>query len=307
MADALDTTCGDQAHVPVLLAEAVDALAVKPGGRYVDGTFGRGGHAREIVRRGGEVLGIDRDDEAVASAGGIRVVKGRHGDVKEIASDNGWNEVDGILLDLGVSSPQLDDAGRGFSFMRDGPLDMRMDRSQGVSAADIVNGESAEGLEAIFRDLGEEPAARRIARAIAGRRGFKTTSELADFVESVLPRHGAHHPATRVFQALRMAVNDELGELARALEGGIGLLRPGGRFAVISFESLSDRAVKRFFAAHVGRMVSLQQGGEEWVGELPRARHVTRRAVMAGSRERALNPRSRSARLRAIEREATEG
>ena len=292
-----------ESHIPVLLAEAVDALAVKPGGRYVDGTFGRGGHSREIMRRGGEVLGIDRDDEAVAAAGGIRVVKGRHGNIKEIANENGWNEVDGILLDLGVSSPQLDDAGRGFSFLRDGPLDMRMDRSQGASAADLVNGESAEVLEGIFREFGEEPAARRIARAIAGRRGFATTSELADFVEGVSPRRGAHHPATRVFQALRMAVNDELGELRRALEGGLELLRPGGRFAVISFESLSDRTVKRFFALHVGRMASLQQGGEKWIGELPRARHVTRRAVMAGSRERAANPRSRSARLRAIEKE----
>jgi len=295
-----------ESHVPVLLAEAVDALAVKPGGRYVDGTFGRGGHSREIVRRGGEVLGIDRDDEAVASAGDIRVVRGRHGDVKKIANANGWEEVDGILLDLGVSSPQLDDASRGFSFLRDGPLDMRMDRSQGVSAADLVNGESAESLESIFREFGEEPASRRIARAIAGRRGFSTTSELADFVAGILPRRGAHHPATRVFQALRMVVNDELGELRRALEGGLELLRAGGRFAIISFESLSDRTVKQFFARHIGRMVSLQQGGEEWVGELPRARPVTRRAVMAGSRERAVNPRSRSARLRAIEKEMTE-
>lgn len=281
----------------------MEALAVKPGGRYVDGTFGRGGHAREIVRRGGEVLGIDRDDEAVAAAGGMRVVRGRHGDMKEIANQNGWQEVDGVLLDLGVSSPQLDDAGRGFSFMREGPLDMRMDRSCGVSAADLVNGADEAELESIFRNLGEEPCARRIARAIARRRGFSTTTELADFVERMAGgRRGAHHPATRVFQALRMAVNDELGELGRALEGGLQLLRPGGRFAVIAFESLSDRMVKRFFAAHVGRMRSLQQGGEEWVGELPRARAVTGRAVMAGRRERDLNPRSRSARLRAIER-----
>ena len=292
-----------ESHVPVLLEESMEALAVKPGGRYVDGTFGRGGHAREIVRRGGEVLGIDRDDEAVAAAGGMRVVRGRHGDMKEIANQNGWQEVDGVLLDLGVSSPQLDDAGRGFSFLREGPLDMRMDRSCGVSAADLVNGAGEAELEAIFRDLGEEPCARRIARAIARRRGFSTTTELADFVERMVGgRRGAHHPATRVFQALRMAVNDELGELGRALEGGLQLLRPGGRFAVIAFESLSDRMVKRFFAAHVGRMRSLQQGGEEWVGELPRARAVTGRAVMAGRRERDLNPRSRSARLRAIER-----
>ena len=292
-----------ESHVPVLLEESMEALAVKAGGRYVDGTFGRGGHAREIVRRGGEVLGIDRDDEAVAAADGMRVVHGRHGDLEEIANENGWQEVDGILLDLGVSSPQLDDPGRGFSFLREGPLDMRMDRTRGASAADLVNGAGEAELEAIFRDLGEEPCARRIARAIVRRRGFKTTTELADLVERTTGgRRGARHPATRVFQALRMAVNDELGELRRALEGGLRLLRPGGRFAVIAFESLSDRVVKRFFAAHVGRMRSLQQGGEEWVGELPRARAVTGRAVMAGRRERELNPRSRSARLRAVER-----
>ena len=287
-------------HIPVLLKETIDALDVKPGGRYVDGTFGRGGHSREIMRRGGDVLGIDRDDEAVAAAGDIRVVKGNHGNLKEIAQANGWNEVDGILLDLGVSSPQLDEAGRGFSFLREGPLDMRMDRSQGRSAAELVNGADAGELERIFRTLGEEPQARRIARAIAGRRGFETTKDLADFVEKTVGRHGGHHPATRVFQALRMAVNDELGELERALTGGLELLKSGGRFAVITFESLSDRTVKRFFAAHVGRMRSLQQGGEMWEGELPRVRAVTRKAVTAGDDELEVNPRSRSAKLRVI-------
>ena len=294
-------------HIPVLLKETVDALDVKRGGRYVDGTFGRGGHSREIVRRGGEVLGIDRDDEAIAAAGEIRVVKGEHGNLKEIAHENGWNEVDGILLDLGVSSPQLDDAGRGFSFLREGPLDMRMDRSGGVSAADLVNGESAERLEDIFRTYGEEPKARQIARAIVrarseGRR-FETTRDLADFVEGIVGRHGGHHPATRVFQALRMEVNDEMGELERALAGGLEILKGGGRFAVITFESLTDRVVKRFFAAHVGRMRSLQQGGEEWAGELPRVRAVTRKPVVAGDEECNLNVRSRSAKLRAVERE----
>ena len=292
-----------QTHIPVLLEETIAALAVKPGGRYVDGTFGRGGHSREIARRGGEVLGIDRDDEAVAAAGEIKVVKGRHGEIKEIANENGWSEVDGVLLDLGVSSPQLDDAGRGFSFLREGPLDMRMDRSQGMSAADIVNGESAERLEEIFRELGEEPAARRIARGIAARRGFRTTSDLAGFVERISPRRGSRHPATRVFQALRMAVNDEIGELKRALSGGLALLRPGGRFAVISFESLTDRTVKRFFSDHAGRMVSLQQGGEMWSGTAPRVRIVTRRAITASESEMSRNPRSRSARLRASEKE----
>ena len=290
----------------------MEALAVKVGGRYVDGTFGRGGHSREIARRGGEVLGIDRDDAALESAARIgdskvKVAKGNHGDLRRIANENGWSEADGVLLDLGVSSPQLDDAGRGFSFQREGPLDMRMDRSCGMTAADIVNGEGADCLEEIFRTLGEEPQARRIARSIVSARAdgrcFATTTDFADFVSRIVGRHGAHHPATRVFQALRMAVNDEMGELERALEGGLDLLSSGGRFVVITFESLSDRVVKRFFASHVGRMRSLQQGGAAWEGESPRARQVTRRAVVAGERELRNNPRSRSAKLRAIEKE----
>ena len=296
-------------HIPVLLKEVMDALAVRPGGRYVDGTLGRAGHAKEIIARGGLVLGIDRDEQAIREIGevaGLSAVRGRHGDLKEIANEKGWSEVDGILLDLGVSSPQLDEAGRGFSFLREGPLDMRMDRSSGLSAADIVNGESADRLEEIFRELGEEPQSRRIAKAIAKereKRKFETTVEFADFVERVVGRRGAHHPATRVFQALRMEVNDEIGELERALEGGLEILKSGGRFAVITFESLTDRIVKRFFAKHVGRMVSLQQGGERWEGEEPRMRAVTGKVVVASEEESDLNPRSRSAKLRAAEKE----
>ena len=304
-------------HIPVLLLEAGDALAVKSGGRYVDGTLGRAGHTREILVRGGSVLGIDRDDQALREVEELKsrgdekwsrltLARGNHGDLKEIACEKGWTEVDGILLDLGVSSPQLDEAGRGFSFLRDGPLDMRMDRSRGVTAADLVNNESAERLEEIFREWGEEPQSRRIARAIVAERkehSFTTTMELADYLERILGRRGAHHPATRVFQALRMEVNDEMGELERALEGGFRLLRKGGRFAVITFESLTDRVVKRTFAAHVGRMVSLQQGGERWEGDLPRAKAISRKAIVAGAEETALNPRSRSAKLRVIEME----
>lgn len=296
-------------HNPVLLKETVDALSVRPGGRYVDGTLGRAGHAKEIIARGGEVLGIDRDEQAIREIGevaGLTAVRGRHGSLKEIANEKGWNEVDGILLDLGVSSPQLDEAGRGFSFLREGPLDMRMDRSCGLSAADIVNGESAERLEEIFRTLGEEPQARRIAKAVAKARAekpFETTVELAEFIEKVVGRRNGRHPATRVFQALRMEVNDEIGELGRALEGGLDLLRSGGRFAVITFESLTDRIVKRFFAGHIGRMVSLQQGGERWEGEEPRMKAVTGKVVVASKEEEDLNPRSRSAKLRAAEKE----
>ena len=306
-----------EGHIPVLLQETIDALCVRPGGRYVDGTLGRAGHTREILARGGEVLGIDRDAQAleeVAAAaraepeayGRLTAVKGAHGDLAEIARAHGWTHVDGVLLDLGVSSPQLDEAGRGFSFLREGPLDMRMDRAGGPTAADLVNNETAERLEEIFRGWGEEPQARRIARAIVAERvprPFRTTVELADFIARLVGRRGSHHPATKVFQALRMEVNDEMGELERALEGGLRLLGPGGRFAVITFESLTDRTVKRFFSAHVGRMVSLQQGGERWEGETPRVRLVTRKAVVATEAEMNLNPRSRSAKLRIVERE----
>ena len=293
-----------------MLHEAVDALNVKRGGVYVDGTLGRAGHAMEIIHRGGRVVGIDRDDDAIAAAKrlaepALRVVKGKHGDVAAIVRDEGLEAVDGILLDLGVSSPQLDEADRGFSFRNDGPLDMRMDRSGGVTAADLVRNGSEEDLTNIFRTLGEEPNARRIAKAIVcarSRQAVATTLQLAEIVERSVGRRGAHHPATRVFQALRMAVNDELGELLRALTGGLGSLRSGGRFVVITFESLTDRAVKRFFSSHAGRMVSLQQGGERWEGELPRMRLITRRAAAASRGEAAANPRSRSARMRAAER-----
>ena len=182
---------------------------------------------------------------------------------------------------------------------------MRMDRSCGLTAADMVSNLDAKELENIFRKFGEEPNARRIAKAILCarmRRPVETTLQLAEIVEKSVGRHGAHHPATRVFQALRMAVNDELGELSRALSGGLGRLKSGGRFVVITFESLTDRAVKRFFVSHAGRMVSLHQGGTRWEGDLPRVRLVTRRAARPSTGEMERNPRSRSARLRVAER-----
>lgn len=297
-------------HVSVMLQEAVDALSVKEGGVYVDGTLGRAGHAKEILRRGGKVLGIDRDDDALRAVeamelDGLKPVKGNHGDIAEIVKREGWGKVDGILLDLGVSSPQLDEGERGFSFRADGPLDMRMDRTGGLTAADIVRERSEEDLTNIFRTLGEEPDARRIAKAIVCARKsqpISTTLQLAALVERAVGRRGAHHPATRVFQALRMAVNDELGELSRSLSGGLGSLKTGGRFVVITFESLTDRAVKRFFSAHAGRMVSLQQGGERWEGDLPRIRLLARRPAVASRTETAANPRSRSAKMRVAER-----
>ena len=297
-------------HVSVMLTEAVDALNVREGGVYVDGTLGRAGHTKEILRRGGKVIGIDRDDDALKavealSVQGLKAVKGNHGDVAKILKNEGLEKVDGILLDLGVSSPQLDEGERGFSFRADGPLDMRMDRAGGVTAADVVRDLDESGLTDIFRKYGEEPNARRIAKAIVKARGvssIETTLQLAEIVERTVGRRGAHHPATRVFQALRMHVNDEMGELEKALADGLECLKPGGRMAVITFESLTDRVVKHFFAAHAGRMVSLQQGGEMWEGELPRVMQVTRKAVVASDQEIAANPRSRSAKLRAVER-----
>ena len=297
-------------HISVMLTEAVDALNVKEGGVYVDGTLGRAGHTKEILRRGGRVIGIDRDDDALKavealSVQGLKAVKGNHGDVAKILKNEGLEKVDGILLDLGVSSPQLDEGERGFSFRADGPLDMRMDRAGGLTAADVVRDLDESGLTDIFRKYGEEPNARRIAKAIVKARGvssIETTLQLAEIVERTVGRRGAHHPATRVFQALRMHVNDEMGELEKALADGLGCLNPGGRMAVITFESLTDRVVKHFFAAHAGRMVSLQQGGEMWEGELPRVMQVTRKAVVASDQEIVANPRSRSAKLRAVER-----
>ena len=306
-------------HVPVLLREAVDSLAVRQGGVYVDGTLGRAGHAREILLRGGAgttLVGIDRDEQALAESAarlegltGTKavLVHGCHGSLAEIVREKGFHEVDGVLLDLGVSSPQLDEADRGFSFQTDGPLDMRMDRSRGVTAAELVATRTEGELADILRTLGEEPNARRIARAIVqvrAARPIETTGQLAGLVEKTVGRRGPHHPATRTFQALRMAVNDEIGELERALDGGLDVLKAGGRFAVITFESLTDRIVKRFFAAHAGRMVSLQQGGERWEGVLPRVRPVTRHAVVASEEERNVNPRARSAKLRTVERMA---
>lgn len=299
-------------HISVLLEETIAGLAPREGGRYVDGTLGRAGHTREILKAGGFVLGIDRDEQALDEVSSMKldhltIEKGNHGDLAEISAAKGWSEVDGILLDLGVSSPQLDEADRGFSFMREGPLDMRMNREEGRSAADIVNEESEGELTRIFRELGEEPGAKRLAKAIANARAegktFKTTIELASFIEKTLGRHGAHHPATRAFQALRMEVNDEMGELKRALDGAMTLLKVGGRLAVITFESLSDTFVKRYFAAHIGKMRSLQQGGEVWEGELPRLKAVNRKAIQASEAEIKMNPRSRSAKLRVVEKE----
>ena len=302
-------------HVSVLLREAVEALAVVPGGSYIDGTLGGAGHAAEILRRAGptgRLLGIDRDTEALArsavrlrAVGGEKtLVHGTHGEITRLAEANGFAAVDGILLDLGVSSEQLDTPGRGFSFRLEGPLDMRMDPTRGESAADLIARVDVPSLADVLRRLGEEPQARRIAQAIGRareKRPIDTTGRLAEVVSEALGgRKGPRHPATRVFQALRMAVNRELEDLEQALEGGLRLLKPGGRMAVITFESLTDRMVKQCFAAHAGKWVSLQQGGERWEGELPAVEKVTRHTVEPGPDEAEENPRARSAKLRAV-------
>jgi 16S rRNA (cytosine1402-N4)-methyltransferase len=314
-------------HQPVLIGEVLELLQVKPGGVYVDGTVGSAGHAVAILERagaGGYLLGIDRDREALqraaerlgaegAVAGGGRGGAGRydlaHGsfsDLAGMARSRGIAPVDGVLLDLGVSSDQLEDPGRGFSFGQDGPLDMRMDGTQSLTAAELVNGLSEETLSSILWELGEERQARRIARAVAAERArgpIRTTRQLAELIERVKGgRRGRTHPATQAFQALRMKVNDELGQLKAGLESAVEILQVGGRVAVIAFHSLEDRQVKRFFADHAGRWESLMAGGRAWRGEPPPVRIVTRKPVRPADREVEANPRARSAKLRVAER-----
>jgi len=305
-------------HVSVMMAEVLKLLAVRPGGRYVDGTLGGGGHAAEILSRagaGGSLLGIDRDPEALKRAeerlagisGHTVLVHGDHSEIARLSRVNGFETVDGILLDLGVSSDQIDTPDRGFSFQADGPLDMRMDPTQGETAAGLVARMDVSELARLFRGLGEEPQALRVAKAVVRAREtgtIQTTGRLAEVVSAALGgrRVGGKHPATRVFQALRMAVNRELEALEIALEDGLRVLEPDGRLVVITFESLTDRMVKQRFAAHAGRHVSLQQGGARWEGELPAVELLVRRPLTADEAEVSRNPRARSAKVRAVRR-----
>jgi len=304
-------------HVPVLKKEVLDLLGVSGGGRYIDGTLGLGGHTEAILERSdpdGRVLGLDRDPEALTRAGQrlarfkarCLLVHGNYANVVDLAEAAAFTGVDGVLFDLGVSSMQLDEADRGFSFMRDGPLDMRMDTTQSTTAADLVNGWSeAELANVIFR-YGEEPASRRIAAAVVRERSIEpitTTGRLAGIVARAKGgRGGKIHPATQTFQALRMAVNEELEGLRRGLEGALRVLRPGGRLAVITFHSLEDREVKRCFRAHQPREESLPQGGSRQTGAPPLVSWVNRKTVKAGAQEARENPRARSAQLRVVER-----
>ncbi len=309
---------GPRGHIPVLLPEVLAALAPKAGERFIDGTFGAGGHTAALLEAGAgvRVLGIDRDPEAVAagqalvaaSGGRLTLVEGRFAELDRIAEEAGFAPADGILLDIGVSSMQLDEAERGFSFQADGPLDMRMSRS-GPSAADVVNRAEEKDLADILYHLGEERRSRAIARAIVARRReepLQSTSELAAVVERVLGRGkpGGRHPATRTFQALRIYVNDELGELAEGLAAAERTLAPGGRLAVITFHSLEDGRVKRFLAERAGREkhASRHLPPSASARPAPSFRFVNRGAVTPGEAELAENPRARSAKLRAAVR-----
>lgn len=303
-------------HRTVLLRESVEALRPGPQGRYVDGTVGGAGHAEAILEAsapGGWLCGLDRDSRALeAAARRLERFAGRfelhRGDFADMERWVKPGSCDGVLLDLGVSSPQLDEAERGFSFQQDGPLDMRMDREQPISAADVVNGWEMKELENIFRDYADEPHAGRLARGIVRERSvrpFQTTGQLAAFIERECPRRGARvHPATRVFQAVRMAVNDELGSLRRGLDASLRVLKPGGRLAVITFHSVEDRLVK-----HFGREKERDYTfpGEVDLPELrmprqPELRRVNRKALAASESETRENPRSRSAQLRVFEK-----
>jgi 16S rRNA (cytosine1402-N4)-methyltransferase len=303
----------DFAHTPVLLDEAVSALAPQDDGLYVDGTFGAGGYSRALLAAARcRVIGIDRDPRAVERAGAVTrehpgrftVIEGRFGDMAALLGALGISAVSGIALDLGVSSAQLADARRGFSFRADGPLDMRMG-SGGASAADIVNTLPESALANLIYIYGEERFARRVARAIVAARKtapLTRTTELAQLVRAVVPTSGGIDPATRTFQALRMEVNDELGELDRALAAAERLLAPGGRLAIVSFHSLEDRKVKDFLRQ---RSAMAPQGSRHRPATPVRApsfRLLTRKPVTPGAAELARNPRARSARLRAAER-----
>jgi 16S rRNA (cytosine1402-N4)-methyltransferase len=304
------------AHNPVMVAEVVAALRPEAGGRYADGTIGGGGHAAAILAASspsGWLYGCDRDGAAVEAAkrtlakfaGRFEI---RQGNFAGLAAWVPPGSCDGVLLDLGVSSPQLDQGERGFSFQQDGPLDMRMDQRQTVTAANLLNEASVEDLAKILRELGDERNARLFARAIAGERGrhrLERTRQLAELIEHLAPRRGrASHPATRVFQAIRMAVNDEIGSLQQGLAAAFRILRPGGRLAVITFHSLEDRIVKAFGRARARDYTF--SGGMD-VPELrepcaPELKWVERKAIRPSEAEVAVNPRSRSAHLRVMEK-----
>ena len=315
VSEAEETRGGE--HIPVLLAEVLAAANVRPGQRWIDGTFGRGGHTRALLERGAQVLGLDQDGDAENAALAVKAdwpetftwIRRNFEHLKTCSIEHGWDKVEGILLDLGVSSPQLDAPARGFSFRAEGPVDMRMDQSKGPTAADLVNDLPEGDLSRIFFELGGEREARRVARALVNRRTrapFRTTTDLATVVAETLPHRRATgtHPATKVFQALRIAVNREEEALLAALPQAVDLLNPGGVLAVISFHSGEDRVVKQFMREH----------GSEYL-DTPKHPNTLRnphhsltgvKRYLPSEEETEKNPRARSARLRvAIRHEET--
>ncbi len=306
-------------HIPVLCDAVLRSLAPKPGGRYVDGTFGAGGYSEALLAATDcLVWGIDRDPDALALGqvlaarfpGRLTLIAGCFGDMASLLDARGIRSVDGVALDLGVSSMQLDRAERGFSFRADGPLDMRMGQS-GQSAADLINIMPQDDLADLIHDLGEERYARRIAGAIVRARPIGRTAELADIVRKAIPKKGDSHkpgaidPATRTFQALRIAVNDEIGELWRGLNAAENLLAPGGRLAVVTFHSLEDRPVKSFLQRRSGKTpAGSRHLPELGMARAPSFRLLTNKPLVAEPFEIRANPRSRSAKLRAAERTA---
>lgn len=303
-------------HRSVLLDETIEGLAIKPNGVYIDGTAGGAGHSREIARRltTGRLIAVDKDPDAVKTASErlaqfetAQVVQNDFRNIKAVAAELGITGADGILLDLGVSSHQLDEAERGFSYHNDAVLDMRMSQS-GMSARDVVNSYSERDITRILRDYGEEKFASRIARAIIERRAdrpIETTVELADIIKNAIPaaaRRDGGHPAKRSFQAIRIEVNGELTALETALDDAFDLLNVGGRLAIITFHSLEDRMCKRSFAAFAQGCTCPADFPVCVCGKTPRGRLISKKPIVAGEKELAENNRSRSAKLRIIEK-----
>jgi 16S rRNA (cytosine1402-N4)-methyltransferase len=303
-------------HQTVLLHEIVQALNLQRGGRYIDATLGEGGHTKAIVEQDKQikVLGIDWDHEMLGRAKKRLQAwkercffeKGNFADMKLIADKYGWHSVDGIVMDVGFCSAQIESAQRGFSFKLNGPLDMRMDQDRKIKAMDIVNNETEENIVHILKSYGEERSARRIARRIMEERNLspiQSTEQLADIIVKVKGwQRSRIHPATKTFQALRIAVNEELDNLERGLKAAVNLLKEGGRLAVISFHSLEDRMIKHFFKEHEGKWVSLAQGGQQWIGKNPPLKRISKKPIQPSEYERMDNPRARSAKLRIVER-----